>query len=412
MNMAMGMAKQGANFAMQGKDAMESKAHDFKELLESWLKQKIQKQLESIVDRLPQILKDAVEDPEMPRVVSRGKDAAIDIAWPDFREEIMWEIAVLLDGDAKEEIEDGSKACCFFRFFRYHLFPNDKTIWGKLRDPIFVIFTLISLIPIQGVSQLIYCFIFFIIDKRDEFQLLQFILQFKGTQFISHGIIRTLTGFFLYVQCATAPGDEDDHSCEKSGPGMAGNFVSILGFWLLQIVVVWFAYLFLPCSQAKGRSQLKGQVAFEESTNMKRKGGYLIYIMLWDVVSFICCAAVLGYVISTRPPSDMLDWPVQHAFFGIQIVYGFTAMPFFFFSIPLLQTVLTHTVPTAYDKRGMTRKIKGPPKKRNDEQSKLGAKELVSKQEADKMLGKIKSMFFGGKVDDDDDENAPVCTAT
>jgi len=405
----MGMAKQGAAFAMQGKEVMEQKAHEFKELLEGWIKQKIQKQLEKIVDKLPQIMKDAVEDPEMPNAVKRGKDRAIDIVWPDFREEIMWEIAVLLDGDSKPDVDDGSKACCLLRIMRYALYPYDKTFWGKIKNPVFIIFTLISLIPIQGLSQLIYTFIFCIIDKRDEFQLLQFILQFKGTQFISHGVIRTLTGFFLYVGCVTVPADVDDHACENSGPGMAGNFYTILGFWLLQIIVVWIAFLLLPCSIAKGRTQLKGNIEQEQSTVAKRKGGYIVWLLLWDLFAFICCAATLGYVVTTVGDDPLNAWPVKQAFFAMQVVYGYSAMPFFFFTLPVLQTILTHAVPTAYDRRGFARKIQGPPKKRADEKSRNGATELVNQQEADKMMGKIKSMFFGGKVDDESDDE--TCAA-
>jgi len=128
------------------------------------------------------------------------------------------------------------------------MYPYDKTIWGKLRDPVWLLLTMITLIPVSGISPLMYLFIFLLIDKSDEFQIIAFILQFKGTQFISHGILRTFIGFFLFISCVTAKSKTSDHSCDEDGPGMAGNFVMILGGFLLQLVLVWAAFLFLPCS--------------------------------------------------------------------------------------------------------------------------------------------------------------------
>lgn len=337
----------------------------------------------------------------MPRPVARAKDRAVDAAWPDLRDEIMWEVAVLIDGKPREDIPDGQPACCLCRFLRYHIYPYDKTFWGHLRDPVYIIFTLVSLIPISGLCSLIYLFVFLIIDRGDEHQLLQFILQFKGAQFLSHGVIRTITGFFIYVGCVTAAASDRMHSCHEHGPGVAGSIEVILGGWALQVLLLWTAALLLPCSQDKGRSELTGILEFEQTSRMKRKGGAIRYMLVWDMLCFLACCSVLVWAATTRPMSfgqAYKDWAVKHTFYACQVVYGYLSMPFFFFTLPLLQAVLTHTVPTGYDRRGICRKWCGPAKKRDDQDE----DELVTVQESSSLQERMRILLLGGTVEVED----------
>merc|ERR1719265_2198388 len=79
---------------------------------------------------------------------------------------------------------------------------------------------------------------------------------------------------------------------------------------------------------------------------------------------------MIAVAIAIRPQSDleaaaeaagqgsggMLPWPVAHTLFAVQVIYGYLAAPFFIFTLPVIKTVLTHTVPTAYDREGRCRK--------------------------------------------------------
>mmetsp|Transcript_51733 Transcript_51733/g.116418 ORF Transcript_51733/g.116418 Transcript_51733/m.116418 type:complete len:430 (-) Transcript_51733:183-1472(-) len=384
---------QGGHAAMK---AMEDKAKEIKEMLENWIKKKVQVQIEKIVDRIPPIVKSALEDEYMPRMVSRSKDKAIDVVWPDFRDEIMWEVAVLMDG-APTEQDTRRPRCCLLRFLRYHLYPYDKTFWGQLRDPVYIIFTLISLLPVTGLCPLIFFFIFLIIDKRDEFQLLQFILQFKGTQFISHGIIRTIAGFFSYVGCVTAVASQTEHSCMTRGPGITGSFELIIGGWVLQIVLVWLAFLLLPCSEDKGRTKLKGHMDVQVTDRMKRKGGMIRYLLIWDMLVFVIACGVVLFAVFSRPESPdkgYKDWPVKHTFYACQVGYGIASMPFFFFTLPVIQAVLTHSVPTAYNRKGYVCKKTG----RKETDKVKANQDFVTIGESTSMLDNTKAIFFGGQV--------------
>merc|ERR1712190_291739 len=86
------------------------------------------------------------------------------------------------------------------------------------------------------------------------------------------------------------------------------------------------------------------------------KGGYIVCFLWYDLVAFIICLGIVGFTVATRPAFSLDDWPVHHAVFGAQVLYGMLSMPFFLFTLPVLKRLLTHTLPTAYDRKGACRK--------------------------------------------------------
>merc|ERR1711879_836926 len=130
---------------------------------------------------------------------------------------------------------------------------------------------------------------------------------------------------------------------------------------ILQELLTWVAFLLLHGSVSKGRRKLKSDLGGEEmmGKHIHRKGGYIKRFLFYDLAVFFIILGILAYVWTTVDSYD--DWPVKHAVFGLQIAYGLLAFPFFFFTLPGLQLVLTHSVPTAYDKKGRCKKLTRPP---------------------------------------------------
>ncbi|CAK0909361.1 unnamed protein product, partial [Prorocentrum cordatum] len=256
---------------------------------------------------------------------------------------------------------------------------------------------------VSGFYALVYAVIFLVIDKRDEFQLLQFILQFKGTQFLSHGVIRTIMGFFMFVNCVSSQAQEEQHSCENHGPGTAEFYRGMYEFsifgWVLQVMLMWAAYFCLRCSIEKGRKELKGRVGshadpaahhdeapmtvgLQQPSNKRISrefrhtgatgpGGYIRYFLLYDAVCFTVVLCGLFIVIALRPEGigqAYYHWSIRHAFFSAQVVYGYLSMPFFLFMIPVLQRFLTHSIDTAYDTKGRCVAYAGPKRKRDEDE--------------------------------------------
>lgn len=397
---AVGAKDAAAAIAHEQKTRLDRMRAEWQAAIEAWIKRKALKTLSKVVERVPQIVKDALEDPDMPRCASRGKDRAVDATWPDVRVELMWELAVLLDGERPEyTVVERPGVDCFRAFFRYHLYPYNKTLWGKLRDPIWVLFSLVSLVPLSGLCSGIFLFIFILIDKTDSFQLCSFILQFKGTQFISHGIIRSIMGFFIFMNCVTVDGRGDEHHCEREGPGIAGHYEVTVGGFLVQVVLVWVAFTLLSCSREKGRSSLKGALDIEEKADPNKSrsaGGYLRYLLFYDLFCFLLSASLVVAMMASRPEDDYDEWTVKQFVFAAQVLYGFLSMPFFLFTIPLFQIVLTHTVPTAYDEHGRCRSFGTPPAiEQRREEKQAETRGIVESADADRLLEKIRGAILG-----------------
>lgn len=409
-----------ATAASTVKSSATDKKDKFKDSIETWVKVRVAAKVANAVDLLPGVVKDSLEDPDMPRCASRGKDRMIDGIWPDLRQEIMYAVAEGLDTkkkkDEQEAAQEGGGSDCFRAFLRYHLFPFDKSIWGKLKDPGWVLFRSLSLVPWAGMTPFVFTFLFLIIDHSDEFQLLFFILQFKGTQFLSAGIARTVVGFFQYFSCATIPATRSDHLCDKTGPGLSENIYVLAGGWVLQVILIWMAFFMLPRAKAKGRRDLNNQeierLASTAASAMSDNGGYVKYLMLYDLACFALCIGAVTYVLCTRPstvPGERDAWVSRQAFFACQVIYGYLSIPFFFLTLPGIQAVLTHTVPTGYDRQGRCKRLKKakpPPAETPTVDEEVEADEddppekksasLVSMEEVAELRERLKNIVLNG----------------
>merc|ERR1719235_2800852 len=126
-----------------------------------------------------------LHDERMPKIALRAQEHIIDVMWNDIREELLLEVAVVMDEqtpDSKESM-DRAPVTWLRAKARYHLDPYDRSIWSKIWDPWFLLFKLLGLCPVMGVGPGVYLLLFLVIDKEDEYQLTNFILQFKGMHF-------------------------------------------------------------------------------------------------------------------------------------------------------------------------------------------------------------------------------------
>lgn len=218
--------------------------------------------------------------------------------------------------------------------------------------------------------------IFLLIDKSDEYQLCQFILGFKGLQAITVGIMGLCIGSSLYIQCI----NKAEPDCETHGPGadlsFEYEFFFELGIFAFQIIMVWAAFLMLPCSEVKGatprprvkrRHKKKNQVLpvaaeqlppppssrAEEEEIGSRRGGRLRKMLYLDTFVFLAIAggAVAVWV--------AIGWSttghhVRQLLFWCRTLYGLLSLPFVVFLLPLADRLLTHARPTGYDQYGNT----------------------------------------------------------
>merc|ERR1712060_321460 len=93
----------------------------------------------------------------------------------------------------------------------------------------------------------------------DEYQLVNFILTFKGTQMISSGIIASIVAAVKYYLCVHRA---QFHTCNMEGPGAVQDIYSALVDFIGSSALVWLAFFWLPCSRnSAGSRDLDGVVS-------------------------------------------------------------------------------------------------------------------------------------------------------
>ena len=157
----------------------------------------------------------ATKDPLMHKWFKAMVGAIIDVVWVDVKISASDTFKNMLL--AKEPVDQGTPPCpggpgWVRAFILYHFVPFDKNIWGMLRDPGWVFLTLVTMIPYFAARTLFFTVLLLCIATSkggpDEFQLVAFVMKFKGQQFITGGMIAAARGGFECVVAARAWGHE------------------------------------------------------------------------------------------------------------------------------------------------------------------------------------------------------------
>ncbi|KNC55753.1 uncharacterized protein AMSG_11150 [Thecamonas trahens ATCC 50062] len=354
----------------------------------------------------------------MPAAVQRAVDATIDDIWPDVKIEVM---GAVLDkmAVAKVPVDHGRPPpCCGWpgplawlrAGFLYTLRPYDRSLWRRLRNPLFLLLTLASVFPLFGVPQAFYLAVLLAIDHSDEFQLVDFILSFKGVQFITGGLFPACYGAVLYYLCTTGPDSPAVNECAKTGPTLP---LWEAGFFLLQVVMVWLAAALLPRSEKKGGTSLEvlssahaqydvdgngilspdevyafharhgtpssddgsrsGDASAVDPHSPGRivgsccgkpryagRGGRLRAFVILDAFVFLVCFSVIVWAAlddhdrrtSIAAEGLSSNWRLKSTIYWTKTLYGLLSVHFLIFKVPILGRLLTHARPTGYNRHG------------------------------------------------------------
>lgn len=359
-------------------------ARDTKGEVQLAMQRTVRKVLESALDIVAARLKQALKDPDMPGYLKSNIDIGIEQFMPDVKMEIFKKTGELFGDSPTSALEKAAKAAQNtgsssappsgrgteviaatrwgfgpFRRLRghilHHLFPHDKTIWRSFKDPWWLAYTSVGLLPVVG--QLWWLFLFVIKDKTNEHQLCQFIVGFKAAQFITLGVMHMMLGIFAYIKCIVLG---SMLVCQDGGPSLNEGMAC---FFVLQIVLVWAAFFRLPYTDRpqekllyrtksmEKREQERGVYhdAFGNDLHLTR-GGYLMKFCGYETVSFIVIMALAGLVLWL----PFQSWQRQALFYWIRTAYGLFSFPFLIFKIPVLANVLMHTRPMGYNEQGDT----------------------------------------------------------
>lgn len=337
----------------------------------------------------------ATADPDMFESVRRRLGDVIEVFWNDltiFVEEIMEDAKGATLGLMATTLDElgqfGDKPMCLSpRWWRaqvlYHLRPFDRSIFGQIRDPVFWILTVVSLISFYGIRIGFFSVVLLLIVTGcpgDEYQLVSYILGFKGTQFISSGLVQALVAAIKFYMCVLP---DRTHTCDKSGPGTNQDLPSGIIDFLGSCILTWTAFCCLPCSDRNAgvREVVAVEAAGDAESNAiaeepkkgccgrssadgRQRGGRMRHLLVYDFLCFVLSCmlfALLLYVdaYNLRPGEKVGQgwkhfkvWQVNSAIYWARLLYSLMSFPFFLFFIPGLQAILTHTSATGYNKNG------------------------------------------------------------
>ena len=367
---AAGAKAQASAYAGKAADAAREKVADLEEAARGRAVDIVTAGVDAAVAKVGVKAKDSLVDPDMPAPVAYAAVAFVDSALPELKGVILETLA----NKFRKAVEDDDlmtaapPPCCpnVFAFLRafvlYHMFPHDKTIWAKLRDPWWWLFTVgLGSFPLYGVHVCWWAVVLLCKDRRDEYQLVDFVVSFKAAQFISGGVQAMMVGSILYTTCIpNCTGDE--------APGNHPNFRVELLFFLVKGGLCWLALLMLPWSEVKGG---RLYVPLKSDPDLARKGGRVWNLMYYDLLVFAAC---LGLGLQVYADADKPGWVQDAQLFHIKALYGVLSFPWFILKLPLLYTVILGLKPTLYNRRGDTVRPANAKEKRAARDKRVGAR--------------------------------------
>eukprot|EP00929_Paragymnodinium_shiwhaense_P106397 TRINITY_DN71737_c0_g1_i1.p1 TRINITY_DN71737_c0_g1~~TRINITY_DN71737_c0_g1_i1.p1 ORF type:complete len:876 (+),score=221.20 TRINITY_DN71737_c0_g1_i1:120-2747(+) len=343
----------------------------------------------SILDGLKNMAKrKATRDRDMPDLVRKQVQAAVDDVWVDVKEEVEAEFEkVIVTVDDTSQQGYALSRCSPLRlraFFLYHMLPYDRTIFGQMRDPVWWFLTLLSICPLYCARVLFFSVtLAFIVFPHgpDEFQLSEYIIRFKGMQFLSGGILASLLGalqYYVILNFTDDPAAALDKS-QRRGPGALDGTLVELGDFVGSVLLAWAAFMALPYSKSKrsllpsvaaARAPLEGvpeeggrKCCGRRRQKKAARGGRLGRLLWYDMACFLTTVLVflslsaatwgVGLWDDLSLLQVALDWRFGANLFWARVFYSFTTLPFVVFYLPIVAKVLTHAEPTGYNELGL-----------------------------------------------------------
>jgi len=357
---------------------------------------------ELVMTAMRDTLKEALTaDPDMCQCLRRWVQDLVDQLWCDITTEVEIMVEATRVGVAGHSMHDVSSLaevgwqppnCChplaIRGFLLYHWLPYDRSFFGQLKDPVYLVFLAISFVPVlRCFLYLLFLVLAVLPGPPDEYQLVQFIMAFKATQFLSAGVFLALLGTWKYYWCV---GMDGRHTCLKYGPGESASLGPKYGYLgVIDIagscVLVWIAFLLLPYSvQNAGLRKTEQQEEYHAAHHhaeghprrgcscigrwlhfkYEGRGGRLGGLLRYDLYCFllgVCALVGLVWARFDEDPAAFLSgeaqrpletWKFRETLFVARVLYGWASLPFAVFQLPVLSQILTHTVPTGYNMRG------------------------------------------------------------
>ena len=78
-------------------------------------------------------------------------------------------------------------------------YPFDQDVWTQIRNPVWVLFRTFAVTQRYCAQSIFFALKFMLIERRDDYQLLQFVAEYKGLQLFA-GIFTAVSGAGDYLR--------------------------------------------------------------------------------------------------------------------------------------------------------------------------------------------------------------------
>eukprot|EP00406_Dinophysis_acuminata_P068906 CAMPEP_0179292896 /NCGR_PEP_ID=MMETSP0797-20121207/43093_1 /TAXON_ID=47934 /ORGANISM="Dinophysis acuminata, Strain DAEP01" /LENGTH=543 /DNA_ID=CAMNT_0021002025 /DNA_START=1 /DNA_END=1632 /DNA_ORIENTATION=+ len=334
----------------------------------------------------------------MRHLVDMVKDTAVSDPdmWPCMRqfvrssvEEVAKEVELEVDRTLKETVlrqrsQDTIRGaattrwlCCCMKlraFVLHHLYPHNRSIFGHVKDPCWLLLTLMMLITGYGVRTATLVLVLFMHvypGPPDEFQLVHFIASLKSTQFVSGGIVMLIMGAMNYFYCISRFPDDLKLCVDDDSIGLFYMQTVLLDF-LSNYALMWLALAALPAS-TKQQPNFVGRPSGPETATprycccLRRRNKAhprLKMFVFYDTACFTLSVVVLAVLTAVTCSADLLagkdeDWQndsqLTANIFWCRVLYSLLTFPFLVTVSPVATfhlPVLSRARPTGYNSQG------------------------------------------------------------
>eukprot|EP00930_Biecheleria_cincta_P039614 TRINITY_DN27214_c0_g1_i1.p1 TRINITY_DN27214_c0_g1~~TRINITY_DN27214_c0_g1_i1.p1 ORF type:complete len:865 (-),score=135.70 TRINITY_DN27214_c0_g1_i1:87-2681(-) len=312
-------------------------------------------------------------DPDMWQWWKSFVESCIDTVWVDIEHEVERRITNSLSGmpaENTDEIEGptAENAMAIVRYwlkFRayvlHHYLAHNRSFFGKLKDPVYLFMFFCTAAPINGLRVVFFALVLAMLlvpGPPDEFQLVNYILVFKGTQFITSGFAGMASGAFRYFMCYTFLKDSFLECVEKHGPG-SGMTSGQIGNYIGSICLVWLAFFFLPTSTKQATLDKSRNSAPPPKDTWQKLRWLLYYDMACFALSLVSLTflgivtCAVFYWTNGSFEGLMRDRQLHANLFWCNVLYSLLSLPFFLMKwVPGALAVVTHTTLTGYNVYG------------------------------------------------------------
>ena len=391
-----------------------------------------------------QVRESLIDDEYMPHWAVKWANRLMDVLWPEVHREVhsalMQELGEKLgqyhepwreDDEPLIQWHDSPRAYLRARFL-YNIYPYDQSLWQMVRNPKWCLSFVLSVWPLYGLQPLYWILVFVSIERRDEFQLVNFILEFKALMFLSVGFVCLGIGATQDHICITW--SPDRHYCDVIGPGSSHTFLWEIAWFAVQVANVWLAFFYLPfsdntCGGLHSRSATRSADPYTSGIKRARRephgllfrtldrvwpggdysrGGRLWPWVLYDLRCFAACFCLA--IVSLLWHGFGLEWERFHkeewqfraTLWWCKTAYGLLSMPFVVFFVPGLGSALTHVKATGYNRNGRCVRMLTATQRRQKKNAQL-EHEREQQYEQEEVLGMLRGL---PESDADDDHFA------